>query len=182
MAQHDDDHVGQADSYEAELAAIDASIADLKIRDMAAAKERTQIASRLQAAQFQRDILAHAQGKREQQTRRPPRRSSPEAPQPQPQELSTEDESAERGSIQYDIEAQPEDYRIERTSPEEPAASSAANSPRSSALVPKIRVIVLGVLIWALAVTVGIYNPFAGIIVGLIALFVVFAGARYMEP
>ena len=50
----------QPDSYDDELARIDASIADLKIRDMAAAKERTQIASKIQAAQFQRDILAHA--------------------------------------------------------------------------------------------------------------------------
>ena len=51
---------GQPDSYDDELARIEASIADLKIRDMAAAKERTQIAAKIQAAQFQRDILAHA--------------------------------------------------------------------------------------------------------------------------
>src|SRR3954462_13651151 len=50
----------QPDSYDDELSRIDASIAELKIRDMAAAKERTQIASKIQAAQFQRDILAHA--------------------------------------------------------------------------------------------------------------------------
>ncbi|RZU52159.1 hypothetical protein EV385_4003 [Krasilnikovia cinnamomea] len=50
----------QPDSYDEELARIDASIAELKIRDMAAAKERTQLAAKLQAAQFQRDILAHA--------------------------------------------------------------------------------------------------------------------------
>ena len=54
----------QPDSYDDELARIDASIADLKIRDMAAAKERTQIASKIQAAQFQRDILAHANSKK----------------------------------------------------------------------------------------------------------------------
>ena len=50
----------QPESYDDDLARIDASIAELKVRDMAAAKERTQIASKIQAAQFQRDILAHA--------------------------------------------------------------------------------------------------------------------------
>jgi hypothetical protein len=50
----------EPDSYADELARIDASIADMKIRDMAAAKERTTIASQIQAAKFQRDILAHA--------------------------------------------------------------------------------------------------------------------------
>ncbi|MEU8608775.1 hypothetical protein AB0C29_12330 [Actinoplanes sp. NPDC048791] len=34
----------EPDGYDEELARIEASIADLKIRDMAAAKERTQIA------------------------------------------------------------------------------------------------------------------------------------------
>ncbi|HET6479298.1 MAG TPA: hypothetical protein VFG35_04535 [Actinoplanes sp.] len=55
MAQAD-----QPDGYDEELSRIEASIADLKIRDMAAAKERTQIAAKIQAAQFQRDILSHA--------------------------------------------------------------------------------------------------------------------------
>ncbi|OJF14660.1 SCO7613 C-terminal domain-containing membrane protein [Couchioplanes caeruleus] len=55
---------GEPDSYDEELARIDASIAELKIRDMAAAKERTTIASKIQAAQFQRDILAHANQQR----------------------------------------------------------------------------------------------------------------------
>ena len=65
----------QPDSYDDELARIDASIAELKIRDMAAAKERTQIASKIQAAQFQRDILAHANSterRRQEQTAQPP--------------------------------------------------------------------------------------------------------------
>ncbi|GID96060.1 SCO7613 C-terminal domain-containing membrane protein [Amorphoplanes digitatis] len=64
------------DGYDEELARIDASIADLKIRDMAAAKERTQIAGKIQAAQFQRDILAHAnqQKKRAAKTARKVRR------------------------------------------------------------------------------------------------------------
>ncbi|MFC7531406.1 SCO7613 C-terminal domain-containing membrane protein [Actinoplanes sp. GCM10030250] len=56
--------------YADELARIDASIADLKIRDMQAAKERTQIASKIQAAQFQRDILAHAQKSKGSKSRR----------------------------------------------------------------------------------------------------------------
>jgi hypothetical protein len=54
----------EPDSYDDELSRIDASIADLKIRDMAAANERSQIASKLQAALFQRDILAHANEQR----------------------------------------------------------------------------------------------------------------------
>ncbi|MEV6598099.1 hypothetical protein AB0M36_14640 [Actinoplanes sp. NPDC051346] len=54
----------EPDSYDDELARIDASIAELKIRDMAAAKERTTIAGKIQAAQFQRDILAHANQQR----------------------------------------------------------------------------------------------------------------------
>src|SRR3954454_8432232 len=62
---------GQSDSYDEELARIDASIAELKVRDMAAAKERTQIAAKLQAAQFQRDILAHANA---QKAKKPARR------------------------------------------------------------------------------------------------------------
>jgi hypothetical protein len=55
--------VAQADEsdYADDLARIDASIAELKVKDMQAASERTKIASKIQAAQFQRDILSHAQ-------------------------------------------------------------------------------------------------------------------------
>ncbi|MGW4947188.1 SCO7613 C-terminal domain-containing membrane protein [Actinoplanes sp. NPDC004185] len=69
----------EPDGYDEELARIEASIADLKIRDMAAAKERTQIASKIQAAQFQRDILAHAnqQKKRAAKPARKVRRRPP---------------------------------------------------------------------------------------------------------
>ncbi|WP_250028386.1 SCO7613 C-terminal domain-containing membrane protein [Paractinoplanes maris] len=78
----------QPDSYDDELARIEASIADLKIRDMAAAKERTQIAAKIQAAQFQRDILAHANTKkkatRNPKTRRVRRRGPDEFPPPPP--------------------------------------------------------------------------------------------------
>ena len=74
----------EPDSYADELARIDASIADLKVRDMEAAKERTNIASKIQAAQFQRDILAHAnqqKAKRATKTRRV-RRQPPTADTP----------------------------------------------------------------------------------------------------
>jgi hypothetical protein len=63
----------EPDGYDEELARIEASIADLKIRDMAAAKERTQIASKIQAAQFQRDILAHA-NQQKKRAAKPPRK------------------------------------------------------------------------------------------------------------
>jgi hypothetical protein len=72
----------EPDSYDDELARIDASIADLKIRDMAAAKERTQIAAKIQAAQFQRDILAHANQQKARKSRRVRRR--PPIPDPPP--------------------------------------------------------------------------------------------------
>ncbi|GAA0488513.1 hypothetical protein Ade02nite_72400 [Paractinoplanes deccanensis] len=64
----------QPDSYDDELARIEASIADLKIRDMAAAKERSQIAAKIQAAQFQRDILAHANQQKKAKKAAKPRR------------------------------------------------------------------------------------------------------------
>ena len=78
---------GKSDGYDEDLARIEASIAELKIRDMAAAKERTQIAAKIQAAQFQRDILAHAnqQAKAKKATkarrvrRRPAEESTPPA-------------------------------------------------------------------------------------------------------
>ena len=75
----------QPDSYDDELARIDASIADLKIRDLAAAKERMQIAGKIQAAQFQRDILAHANQRKKKATRtRRVRRGGPPADPPPP--------------------------------------------------------------------------------------------------
>ena len=74
----------QPDSYDEELARIEASIADLKIRDMAAAKERTQIAAKIQAAQFQRDILAHANQQRRKATKPGKARRRPPAADPPP--------------------------------------------------------------------------------------------------
>ncbi|WP_229072021.1 SCO7613 C-terminal domain-containing membrane protein [Actinoplanes sp. DH11] len=68
---------GDESSYADDLARIDASIAELKIRDMQAASERTKIASKIQAAQFQRDILAHAQKAKGTKSRRTTRRRPP---------------------------------------------------------------------------------------------------------
>ncbi|MBO3738134.1 SCO7613 C-terminal domain-containing membrane protein [Actinoplanes flavus] len=78
--------MAQADEpdYVDELARIDASIADLKIRDMQAAAERTKIASKIQAAQFQRDILSHAQKQKGAKSRRSTRRRPPEDFPPPP--------------------------------------------------------------------------------------------------
>ena len=79
--------MSQADEpgYDDELARIDASIAELKIRDMAAASERSTIASKIQAAQFQRDILAHAQQQKAKKTAKPRRvRRPPVEPPPPP--------------------------------------------------------------------------------------------------
>ncbi|GAA2654613.1 proline-rich domain-containing protein [Paractinoplanes durhamensis] len=65
---------GQGEGYDDELARIEASIAELKIRDMAAAKQRADIAAKIQAAQFQRDILSHAnQQTKAKKTARPRR-------------------------------------------------------------------------------------------------------------
>ena len=72
------------DRYEDELARIDASIAELKIRDMAAANERGTIASKIQAAQFQRDILAHAQQQKAKKAAKPRRVRRPPAGEPPP--------------------------------------------------------------------------------------------------
>src|SRR3954470_9233814 len=75
---------GQPDGYDEELARIEASIADMKIRDMAAAKERTQIAAKIQAAQFQRDILAHANQQRRKAAKAQKVRRRPPAADPLP--------------------------------------------------------------------------------------------------
>ncbi|WP_127499612.1 SCO7613 C-terminal domain-containing membrane protein [Actinoplanes solisilvae] len=72
----------QPDGYDEELARIEASIADLKIRDMAAAKERTQIAAKIQAAQFQRDILSHANTKKKATTKSRRQRPANDKPRP----------------------------------------------------------------------------------------------------
>ncbi|WP_430783262.1 SCO7613 C-terminal domain-containing membrane protein [Actinoplanes sp. G11-F43] len=84
MAQAD-----EPDHLDEQLSRIDASIADLKIRDMAAAAERTTIASKLQAAMFQRDIIAHAHAQKQQKgakskrtTRRRPPADYPPPPPP----------------------------------------------------------------------------------------------------
>lgn len=52
----------QADTsaYDDELARVEAEIARLRAKDVAADKERMDLEAKIQAAQFQRDILAHA--------------------------------------------------------------------------------------------------------------------------
>jgi hypothetical protein len=68
---------GHVNPLDDELTRIERSIADIKIRDMEIAKERAQLASKMQAALFQRDILAHAnteRAKRAPKTRRVRRR------------------------------------------------------------------------------------------------------------
>ncbi|MFE9688752.1 SCO7613 C-terminal domain-containing membrane protein [Micromonospora sp. NPDC005806] len=55
------------------LADIERSIAEMKARDAEIAREQRQIAAKMQAALFQRDILAHAGEERIKQTSRPRR-------------------------------------------------------------------------------------------------------------
>ncbi|SCF36079.1 hypothetical protein GA0074695_6071 [Micromonospora viridifaciens] len=55
------------------LAEIERSIAEMKARDAQIAQEQRQIAAKLQAALFQRDILAHAGEKQQRQATRPRR-------------------------------------------------------------------------------------------------------------
>ncbi|MFU8849633.1 SCO7613 C-terminal domain-containing membrane protein [Micromonospora sp. SL1-18] len=55
------------------LAEIERSIAEMKARDAEIAREQRQIAAKMQAALFQRDILAHADERRQKQGTRPRR-------------------------------------------------------------------------------------------------------------
>lgn len=55
------------------LAEIERSIAEMKAREAAIASEQRQIAAKMQAALFQRDILAHAGEERLKQASRPRR-------------------------------------------------------------------------------------------------------------
>ncbi|KAB1900615.1 hypothetical protein F8279_29425, partial [Micromonospora sp. AMSO1212t] len=55
------------------LADIERSIAEMKARDAEIAREQRQIAAKMQAALFQRDILAHAGEERIRQATRPRR-------------------------------------------------------------------------------------------------------------
>ncbi|MEU2612777.1 permease [Micromonospora sp. NPDC007271] len=55
------------------LAEIERSIAEMKARDAEIAREQRQIAAKMQAALFQRDILAHAGEKQQKQATRPRR-------------------------------------------------------------------------------------------------------------
>lgn len=53
----------EATNYDEELSRIDASIADLKNREIQYAAERSQLEAKIQAAKLQRDILAHDNSK-----------------------------------------------------------------------------------------------------------------------
>src|SRR4051812_30919744 len=80
-------YCGTVNPLDDELARIERSIVEMNLRDMAIVKERSQLASKLEAARFQRDILAHANAERtaRQQpprTRRVRRRRSPGAGAP----------------------------------------------------------------------------------------------------
>ncbi|MDG4828674.1 permease [Solwaraspora sp. WMMD1047] len=59
--------------WQDDLARIERSIAEMKARDVAIAKEQKQIAAKMQAALFQRDILAHANEQRRKQATKPRR-------------------------------------------------------------------------------------------------------------
>lgn len=88
-----------------ELARIDRSIAEMKARDAAIAKEQKQIASQLQAALFQRDILAAAAEEPQKKTsrtrrllRRPGQRPPTAGPGTPPPRVPRQGKPAERPS------------------------------------------------------------------------------------
>ncbi|GIM89288.1 SCO7613 C-terminal domain-containing membrane protein [Paractinoplanes toevensis] len=148
---------GQSDSYDEELARIEASIAELKIRDMAAAKERTNIAAKIQAAQFQRDILSHAnqqaKAKKAARTKRrrrpaeefsapppsgrvtaetppPPGRFTAEAPPPPPGRFTAETPPPPPGQATAETPPPPPgSTRVEDAPPPAPGARPAGAPP-----------------------------------------------------
>ncbi|MEE6257595.1 zinc ribbon domain-containing protein [Plantactinospora sonchi] len=61
------------EQWSEDLARIERSIAEMKIRESAIAKEQKTIASQMQAALFQRDILTHAAQQRRKQSAKPRR-------------------------------------------------------------------------------------------------------------
>jgi hypothetical protein len=126
---------GQSDSYDDELARIEASIAELKIRDMAAAKQRSDIASKIQAAQFQRDILAHANQQKKAKTvktRRVRRRSEDFAPPPQAGNATSETPPPPPGGATSETPPPPPgSTRVEDTPPPAPGTRAAAAPPSS---------------------------------------------------
>ncbi|MEO3816731.1 zinc ribbon domain-containing protein [Plantactinospora sp. B24E8] len=63
----------EQEQWSEELARIERAIADMKIRESAIAKEQKTIASQMQAALFQRDILTHAAQQRRKQNAKPRR-------------------------------------------------------------------------------------------------------------
>ncbi|HEX8629404.1 MAG TPA: hypothetical protein VF755_14660, partial [Catenuloplanes sp.] len=66
-------YCGTENSLDEELLRIERSIAEMSARDMAILKERSQLSSKMQAALFQRDILAHANQERAKRAGKPGR-------------------------------------------------------------------------------------------------------------
>jgi hypothetical protein len=125
---------GKSDSYDDELARIDASIAELKIRDMAAAKERTNIAAKIQAAQFQRDILSHAnqqtKAKKAAKTRRVRRKPAEEfPPPPAPSGHQGDAPPPPPGGARPDAPPPPPGARPEGAPPPPPGATPLRDTP-----------------------------------------------------
>src|SRR5690349_23092038 len=128
---------GKSDSYDDELSRIDASIAELKIRDMAAAKERTNIAAKIQAAQFQRDILSHAnqqsKAKKAAKPRRVRRKPGEEFPPPPPPSGHQGDAPPPPpGPAPTGAPPPPGSVPMTETPPPPPGARPAGPPPRSS--------------------------------------------------
>lgn len=148
-------------SYDEELKRIDASIADLKIRDLAAAKERTQIAAKIQAAQFQRDILNHANQQRRKpgRTRRRPAEAPPPPPPPRSRPAAPPPRIATDGVTLLVDDPPPIERpagRPRRTPPPPPAE----HAPEASTQSVQNILLVLGALVIGVAAVV-----FAGVAV-----------------
>ncbi|GAA0533150.1 hypothetical protein GCM10010172_12500 [Paractinoplanes ferrugineus] len=123
---------GQSDSYDEELARIEASIAELKIRDMAAAKQRSDIASKIQAAQFQRDILAHANQQKKAKsvkTRRVRRRSEDFSPPPPPGDATREAPPPPPGGATQETPPPPPGGATQETPPPPPGSATWETPP-----------------------------------------------------
>ncbi|HWS33404.1 MAG TPA: hypothetical protein VN408_11750 [Actinoplanes sp.] len=173
------DEPEQADE---QLARIDASIAELKIRDMAAAAERTTIASKLQAAMFQRDILAHSHARKQQKgvkSRRTARRTAPtEFPPPPPpgtphaaraeepaQPRERPEETEQPASAVLVDDPPPTERVAPPRPPRRPPLATMEHPPEASTQSVQNILLVLGALLLGVAAVVfagvAVSNPFA---------------------